>query len=91
MRNQIINWKVLRVAVITIWLLRSGFEGFAQGNAAQAQPIKKTNTTPVSNTGATKPAPWEKQPVLPGKSKTTGNTSSSTSAVPSQAQPIQHK
>ena len=91
MRNQIINWKVLRIAVITIWLLRLGLEAFAQGGAEQAQPIKKTNTAPVTNAPTIKPAPWEKQPIQAGKNKTAGTTSASTNIAPAQAQPIQHK
>ena len=89
MRNQIKNSTVLRVAVVILWLLRFGLEGFAQGSAAQTQPIKKTNTTSVISTNTTKRAPSEKQPIQPGKSKTTPAASTPTNAA--QAQPIQQK
>ena len=91
MKNKIMNWKTLRVGVITMWLLRLGFEGFAQGSTAQAQPIKKANTVPVSNASTAKPAPGEKQPIQPAQKKSAGTTSTSTNRTPAQAQPIQHK
>jgi len=71
-------------------MVATGLHVSAQ-EAARVQPVKKTNTTPVSNTNP-KVAPWEKQAIQPANSSTAKTQNIKTvTAKPAEAQPIQAK
>ena len=80
----------IKSAVMLFSFLLLSIAGFAQSSDAKAQPVKKTNAAPVTNTNTIKAAPWEKQPIQPGKSKAAA-TNSKPGAKPEEPQPIQRK
>jgi len=93
MKKQNILSSYTRMTAVLLCFSVLSLQGFAQNNAAQAQPVKKTNL-PAAGIHNTQPAPWEKQPVQSTKSKPTNNIPQGQTQQPSnspeKAQPVQH-
>jgi hypothetical protein len=92
MKNKNTFFAYTRIAFVLLGLSAYSLHGFGQNNATQPQPqpLKKTNAVAASGVSGTKDEPWQKQPIVPDKTKPAGTTTQSARAKPEQAHPIQH-